>query len=317
MENSNPKILVLGATGQVGGSVLRLLSADLNVQTIAAARSPDKARHLGASVRHLDLDRVESIAPALEGIERVFMATGYTVDMLRQSKDFLNAARRAGVRHIVHLGACGDDDTRVAHYGWHQFIERYIEWSGFSFTHLRPEIFMQNLLGYGGESYVKEGVIRHYVGSARLSWVDCEDVAAVAAACLLEPGKHAGQTYRLGYEARTYDSFPSSILRDVSTCLGRCLRHPSKWRPLSRPSPPSSPVRAGNERGRCSAGCCSLRLTASSPPRCGCSVCRRQAFPKLPPGSEPGALVRPPGRGILLRLLVRRSCLLGRSDRAG
>jgi hypothetical protein len=46
----------------------------------------------------------------------------------------------------------------------HQFIERYIEWSGFSLTHLRPEIFMQNLLGYGGESYVKKGGIRHYVG---------------------------------------------------------------------------------------------------------------------------------------------------------
>ena len=223
MENSNPKILVLGATGQVGGSVLRLLSADLNVQTIAAARSPDKARHLGASVRHLDLDRVESIAPALEGIERVFMATGYTVDMLRQSKDFLNAARRGGVRQIVHLGACGDDDTRVAHYGWHQFIERYIEWGGFSFTHLRPEIFMQNLLGYGGESYVKEGVIRHYVGSARLSWVDCEDVATVAAACLLEPVKHAGQTYRLGYEARTYD--------DIAEIFTRVIGQPFSYEP--------------------------------------------------------------------------------------
>ena len=223
MENSNLKILVLGATGQVGGSVLRLLSADPNVQTIAAARSPDKARHLGVSVRHLDLDRVESIAPALEGIERVFMATGYTVDMLRQSKDFLNAARRAGVRHIVHLGACGDDDTRVAHYGWHQFIERYIEWSGFSFTHLRPEIFMQNLLGYGGESYVKEGVIRHYVGSARLSWVDCEDVATVAAACLLEPVKHAGQTYRLGYEARTYD--------DIAEIFTRVIGQPFSYEP--------------------------------------------------------------------------------------
>jgi len=35
----------------------------------------------------------------------------------------------------------------LAHYGWHQFIERYIEWSGVTFTHLRPEIFMQNLLG--------------------------------------------------------------------------------------------------------------------------------------------------------------------------
>ena len=52
---------------------------------------------------------------------------------------------------------------------------------------------MQNLLGYGGESYVKQGVIRHYVGDARLSWVDCDDVAAVAAVCLADPEHHAGK----------------------------------------------------------------------------------------------------------------------------
>jgi NAD(P)H dehydrogenase (quinone) len=153
---------------------------------------------------YLDLDKIETFAPALENIDRVFMATGYTIDMLRQSKDLVNTAKRAGVQQIVHLGACGDDDTRVAHYGWHQFIERYIEWSGLVFTHLRPEIFMQNLLGYGGESYVQQGVIKHYVGAARLSWVDCDDVAAVAAVCLAHPDQHAGNTYRMGYEAKTY-----------------------------------------------------------------------------------------------------------------
>src|SRR6202020_3169127 len=109
--------------------------------------------------------------------------------MLGASKDLVNAAKRTCCTHLVRLGACGNDDTRVAHYGWHQFIERYIEWSGIAFTHLRPEIFMQNLLGYGGESYVKQGVIKHYVGGARLSWVDCDDVAAVAAACLTDTEK--------------------------------------------------------------------------------------------------------------------------------
>jgi NAD(P)H dehydrogenase (quinone) len=198
------RILVMGATGQVGGGVVSELVKDASVEVVAAARDVGKAGRLGVPVVHLDLDKIETFAPALQGIDSVFMATGYTVDMLRQSKDLVNAAKRAGVNHIVHLGACGDDDTRVAHYGWHQFIERYIEWSGIRFTHLRPEIFMQNLLGYGGESYVKHGVIKHYVGAARLSWVDCEDVAAVAAACLLDSSTHAGRTYRLGYEAKTY-----------------------------------------------------------------------------------------------------------------
>src|SRR3984957_3492673 len=197
------RVLVMGATGQVGGALVPLLAANQGMEVVAAARTPARAKHLGVEVVEFDLDKIETFAPALDGIDRIFMATGYTVDMLRQSKDLVNAAKRAGVKHIVHLGACGDDDTRVAHYGWHQFIERYIEWSGIRFTHLRPEIFMQNLLGYGGESYVKSGVIKHYVGAARLSWVDCEDVAAVAAACLLDPATHAGRTHRLGYEAKT------------------------------------------------------------------------------------------------------------------
>jgi uncharacterized protein YbjT (DUF2867 family) len=194
----------MGATGQVGGALVPLLAANGSVEVIAAARDLGKAAKLGVPSVHLDLDDFSTFAPALEGIDRIFMATGYTVDMLRQSKDLVNCAQRAGVKQIVHLGACGDDDTRVAHYGWHQFIERYIASADMMFTHLRPEIFMQNLLGYGGESYVKQGVIRHYVGSARLSWVDCDDVAAVAAVCLADPETHAGMTYRLGYEAKTY-----------------------------------------------------------------------------------------------------------------
>lgn len=197
-------VLVMGATGQVGGALIPLLTSNPAIEVVAAVRTPAKTSQFTIRTVHLDLDTFASFAPALEGIDRIFMATGYTVDMLRQSKDLVNSAKRAGVKQIVHLGACGDDDTRVAHYGWHQFIERYIEWSGVTFTHLRPEIFMQNLLGYGGESYVQQGVIKHYVGAARLSWVDCDDVAAVAASCLLDPVRHASKTYRLGYEAKTY-----------------------------------------------------------------------------------------------------------------
>ena len=200
--SGKPKVLVMGATGQVGGALIPLLLRDERIEVIAAARNPDKAAKLGVPYVHLDLDDFSTFAPALEGIARIFMATGYTVDMLRQSKDLVNSAQRAGVQQIVHLGACGDDDTRVSHYGWHQFIERYIAGSGVMFTHLRPEIFMQNLLGYGGESYVNQGVIAHYVGGARLSWVDCDDVAAVAAECLTDPEHASGQHIGLGTKLR-------------------------------------------------------------------------------------------------------------------
>jgi NAD(P)H dehydrogenase (quinone) len=217
----HPRTLVMGATGQVGSAVIHQLKKNSSVEVVAAARNVSKAQGLGVRVVHLDLDQVETMSLALEGVDRVFMVTGYTVDMLRQSKDFVNQSKRAGVKLIVHLGACGNDDTRVSHYGWHQFIERYIEWSNIPFVHLRPEIFMQNLLGYGGERYVNEGVIRHYVGAARLSWVDCEDVAAVASACLLNPDRHEGSTYRLGYDAKTYDD----IAQIMSAALGKPFRY--------------------------------------------------------------------------------------------
>ena len=222
--DSNLRVLVMGATGQVGGAVVNQLKSIPSIDVVAAARNVPKAKTLGVPVVHLDLDDVETFAPALTNVDRLFMATGYTVDMLRQSKDLVNYAKRAGVKLIVHLGACGDDDTRIAHYGWHQFIERYIESSKVPFVHLRPEIFMQNLLGYGGERYVNAGVIRHYVGAARLSWVDCEDVAAVASECLLNPARHVGNTYHLGYDAKTYEEI-AQIMGDT---LGKSFRYEAR-----------------------------------------------------------------------------------------
>lgn len=215
MSNPESRVLITGATGKVGSSLVSLLREHTSLDVVAGVRSLEKAATLGVSTVHLDFDKVDTLLPALKDVDTVFMMTGYTVDMFRQSKAFLNAAKAAGVRHIVHLGACGTDDTQVAHWGWQQFVERYIEWAGFSYTHLRPDIFMQNLLGYGGSRPVENGVIRHYVGDARISWVDTDDVAAVAAACLIDTQKHAGQVYRLASDVKTYHEVAGEIARVI------------------------------------------------------------------------------------------------------
>ncbi len=223
--SNRPKTLITGATGQIGSAVLRLAAADPSLEVIAAVRSMEKAANLGVPAVYLDYDRPETLVAALRGADRVFMATGYTIRMFRQSRDFLNAARTADVEHIVHLGGPGDDDTPVEHWLWHQFIERYIEWSGFSFTHLRPEFFMQNLLGYGGTRFVTDGVIRHFVASARITWVDGEDVAAIAAAILSRPEEHSEKTYRIGSDVKSY--------KDIAAVLTRIVGQPF----LSEPRP--------------------------------------------------------------------------------
>jgi NAD(P)H dehydrogenase (quinone) len=66
---AKPKILITGATGQVGALVISYLKADSSVEVIAAARSLEKAKGLGIPSVYLDLDKPESLAPALEGVD--------------------------------------------------------------------------------------------------------------------------------------------------------------------------------------------------------------------------------------------------------
>jgi uncharacterized protein YbjT (DUF2867 family) len=208
------RVLVTGATGNVGGGVIRSLSQARDVELVAGVRKPGTSE-MGVAQVYLDFSDPDSMARALVGIDRVLMVTGYTVDKLKQGKTFIDEARKADVGYIVHLGSPGEDDTRVAHYGWEQLVERYLEWSGIGFTHLRPQIYMQNLLGYGSTSLVDQGVIRQYVGDARLCWIDCEDISTIAALCLADPDNHTGKTYRLGAEVRSYHEV-ARIMSDVT-----------------------------------------------------------------------------------------------------
>lgn len=223
-----PRILITGATGQVGGKTIDFLLSNTIIEIVAAVRTAKKAvpfTNKGIETVILDFDDESTHIPAFRNIDRVFIITGYTVDMLRQSKALLDNAKKAGVKNIVHLGACGPDDTTIGHWAWHQFVERYIEWSGFSFTHLRPQDFMQNLLSYGGKKVIADGVLDHYVSDARLSWVDVDNVAEVAALTLAFPELHAGKTYRLGYDAKNFI--------EIAALMTSIIGKPFRYNPLS------------------------------------------------------------------------------------
>ena len=68
--------------------------------------------------------------------------------------------------------------------------------------------------GHNGKPTLVNGVIEQYFGNARPSWIDCEDVAAVAAVCLRDAKAHHGQTYRMGYDAQSLDDV-ANILTSV------------------------------------------------------------------------------------------------------
>lgn len=212
------RILVTGATGTVGGAVMRLLREDANngtIELVGAARSAasaEKLRREGFTPVSFDMDDPATLRPALEGVEGVFLLTGYSVDMLAHSKRVLDAAKSEGVRHIVHLGALAAEDTPHAHFAWHQLIERAIEGMGFGWTHLHPNFFMDTV--WNGFVHRPDRLV-HFVGDRRVSFVSSDDMAAVAAAALRDPSAHSGKSYPLAVEALTFSEL-ASILSEVT-----------------------------------------------------------------------------------------------------
>jgi NAD(P)H dehydrogenase (quinone) len=134
MSSEHPAVLVIGATGQTG----RLIVADFdrdpgNIRLRLAARKQadiEQMRAAGKVVVHFDLDDPQTFGAALAGVDRLFLLTVHTVDMLVQSKTLVDAAKKADIRHIAHQGIFGQWDSTDPHFAWHQMIEKYIEVSG-------------------------------------------------------------------------------------------------------------------------------------------------------------------------------------------
>jgi NAD(P)H dehydrogenase (quinone) len=215
---SKPAVLVLGSTGQLGQMIADNLRENSAISLTVTSRKQEQLHALKEKWGHavyLDLDDPRTFSSALTGIERLFLLTGYTVDMVVQSKAIIDAAAKAGIKHIVHLGVFTPKaDCYDPHFAWHQMIEVYIKASGIDFTFLHPNCFMQNLTGFYG--MVKNGKVRFYAGDKKLGWIALEDVAEAAAKILTEgPTKHHGKDYWFSTESLNNQEI-AQILSEVT-----------------------------------------------------------------------------------------------------
>lgn len=217
------RILVTGATGTVGRHVVdRLLTSEVRVR--ALTRRPESANlPSGVEVVGGDLDRPETVKPALPGVDRLYLlADGDT-------EEILDLARGAGVRHVVVLSsatAAFDDDPNGMH---HRAAELVVEKSGLAWTHLRPGMFASNLLDWS-QAIRTEGVVRAPYDAARQAPVHEADVAEVAVVALLGREQH-GKIYTLsGPQSLT----KSEQIAEIARGIGRPLRFeevgPDQWR---------------------------------------------------------------------------------------
>lgn len=216
-------ILLTGATGTVGGELAKQL-ADAGVRARALVRHRAKATPLeeaGFEIVEGDLTKPETLDVALRGVERVFLLSSPGPQIVTAEGNLVEAAKRAGVSHIVKLSAIGADANSPLMLGWwHGQVEKQIEESGLAFTHLRPNSFMQNFLGFAPTIKAHDAFYAP-MKDGQSSVVDARDIAAVAKAALTEAG-HENQSYTItGPEALSY----TEIAEKLSHVLGRKISY--------------------------------------------------------------------------------------------
>lgn len=206
-------ILVTGAGGTVGSEVLEQLRR-AGAKVRAAFHNDEKvkaARAKGLDAVKIDFDRPETLREALRGVDKVFLLTGSVPNQVEQETNLVNAAKEAGVKHIVKLSVIGADKERIIFSRIHRAAEKAIEGSGIPWTFLRANSFMQNLVTYDGETIRSQGAFYGAAGEGKISHVDVRDIAAVAVKVLTESG-HAGKAYELnGPEALSYAQVAEKI----------------------------------------------------------------------------------------------------------
>ena len=172
----------------------------------------------------------KSFIDRLAGVDRIYLLTGSTVAMLVQSKTLVDAAIKAGVQHIVHQGIFGQWDCSDPHFAWHQMIERYIEASGISWTHLHPNYFMENLLSV---TPLKASSFSMYCGDKRVGWVALKDVADVAATVLCSgPKKYGGKEYWMSTEVLNGPEVAAILSEVLGQEIRTQLKQPDDLRTL-------------------------------------------------------------------------------------
>jgi uncharacterized protein YbjT (DUF2867 family) len=187
-------IVVTGATGNVGRPLVRALVA-AGEQVTAVSRGisgPD----VPAGVRHrqADLAEPDSLKPALDGAEALFLLTsGDWVSAggnPRVILDILDAARAGGVRRVILLSSQGVASRRHS-----ADLEDAVKQAGLEWTMLRPGGFDSNTFLWA-EMVRAQRMVAAPFGDVALPTIDPDDIAEVAAVALREAG-HSGNTYEL------------------------------------------------------------------------------------------------------------------------
>lgn len=224
------RLFVSGASGSLGRLVLAHLIDTHHIppaRIVAGTRTPEKLADFaarGVDVRHADFDDPASIAGSLAGVYRMLLISTDAIDRpgrrIAQQTAAVEAARRAGVRHIVYTSMLEPEKSLITAIAPdHHATERAIEASGLTWTILRMSWYME-MLHVRLDAHLASGLWHSSAGDGRIAPIAREDCARAAAAALASTDVTNAVHNITGPELLTIDE----IAAIVSAAFGKPIR---------------------------------------------------------------------------------------------
>lgn len=198
-DTAEPKtVLISGATGDTGRpSVAESIALGLNVRALVH-RADERAQalaDLGAEIVEGDLLDINSVRPAMEGVDAAYLVWPVQPGLLQATVNFAQAAKEAGVATVINLSQRSADRWSTSDSCRDTFLaEEVLNWSGLNVVHLRPTYFLEWLLYPWQLPYLQRGVLRMPAGKGRHSPIAADDQARVIATLLHDSDGHIGTT---------------------------------------------------------------------------------------------------------------------------
>ncbi|MFC3560272.1 SDR family oxidoreductase [Pedobacter jamesrossensis] len=228
-------ILVTGATGQFGSkAVEHLLKNGVEPSTIAVlVRNSNKAKDLekGIDVRQGDYTDHSSMVKAFTGVDKLLLVSSNNREAIenrtQHHKNAINAAREAGVNHIVYTSFVrkpGFEDSAIADFQKsHLETEKHLAESGLDYTILQNGIYAEMIMAFLGDKVAETKSILFPAGKGKARWVLREELAEAAAHVLITEG-HENKIYTLTNSEAVDFEF---VAQNISEILGKEIEYKS------------------------------------------------------------------------------------------
>ncbi|WP_426094946.1 NmrA family NAD(P)-binding protein [Flavobacterium sp. DSR2-3-3] len=212
------KVLITGATGNVGTEVIKSLqNIDHQLEIYAGVRNLNEDRlklsNYKVNFSLFDFTDVETYKTALNGCEILFLLRPPQIsEVEKYFKPIIDTCKKNGVKHIVFLSVQGVEKSKMIP---HHKIEKLIVDSKIPYTFLRPAYFMQNFTTTLHNDLVNKKRIYLPAGNAKFTLVDVRDIGAVSATILTNISEHINKSYELTCKVKLTFLEMARILSDI------------------------------------------------------------------------------------------------------